>query len=228
LAHNHWERPICFTTTIGNDNLIGLQPYLYKEGFTYRLIPFEKDTTKRDQLGKANTMVMYNNVMNKFKFGNFKNARYLDHESTSMFYPVMTSTFIDLAQNLMQEGHNDLALKVLHKYDQEMPDITPYIDVAGRKLFLAQLAFQLNDVVMGKKLVKSIDDYVIDQLDYNYYLLSSGASNVNMRDVQISMQLLNGISDFSKESKQTAITNQVDAQLKDYMKKFAPVLGGGQ
>lgn len=228
LAHNHWKRPICFTTTIGNDNLIGLQPYLYKEGFTYHLIPFQKDTTKRDQLGKTNTMVMYNNIMNKFKFGNFKNARYLDHESTSMFYPVMASTFIDLIQNLMQEGHNDLALKALHKYDQEMPDITPYIDVAGRKLFLAQLAFQLNDVVLGKRLTNSIDDYVTDQLDYNYHLLGDNSSSVNMRDVQISLQLLNGIADFTKENKQTDINKKVSAQLNDYMKKFAPILGSGQ
>ncbi|WP_183559732.1 DUF2723 domain-containing protein [Mucilaginibacter sp. SP1R1] len=225
LAHNNWKRPICFTTTIGNDNLIGMQPYLYKEGFTYRLIPFEKDTTRHDQLSKTNTMVMYDNIMNKFKFGNFKNARYLDHESTSMFYPVITSTFIDLTQNLMQEGHNDLALKVLHKYDQEMPDITPYIDVAGRKLFLAQLAFQLNDVVLGKKIVNGIDDYVTDQLDYNYRLLADNANNLNMRDVQISLQLLNGIADFTKESKQADVYNKVEAQLKDYMKKFAPVLG---
>jgi hypothetical protein len=228
LAHNHWKRPICFTTTIGNENLIGLQPYLYKEGFAYHLIPFEKDTTIHDQLGKTNTMVMYNNIMNKFKYGNFKNARYLDHESTSMFYPVMTSTFIDLAQSLIQEGHNDLALKVLHKYDQEMPDIMPYIDVAGRKLFLAQLAFQLHDVVLGTRLVTSIDNYVIDQLDYNYHLLTENANNINVRDVQISMQLLNGIVDFTKEGKQTAISNKVQAQLNDYMKKFAPVLGNQQ
>jgi hypothetical protein len=77
LAHNNWKRPICFTTTIGNENLIGLQPYLYKEGFTYHLIPFQKDTAIHDQLSKTNTMVMYDNVMNKFKFGNFKTPNIL-------------------------------------------------------------------------------------------------------------------------------------------------------
>ena len=44
LAHNHWKRPICFTVTVGPDNLIGLEPYLYKEGFTYHLIPYKVDT----------------------------------------------------------------------------------------------------------------------------------------------------------------------------------------
>jgi phage shock protein PspC (stress-responsive transcriptional regulator) len=228
LAHNNWKRPICFTTTIGNENLIGLQPYLYKEGFTYHLIPFQKDTTVHDQLSKTNTMVMYNNVMNKFKFGNFKTAKYLDHESTSMFYPVMTTTFTDLIQNLMKEGHNDLALKVLHKYDQEMPDINPYIDIAGRKIFLIQMAFQLNDVVLGTKMANHLDEYVADQLDYNYHLLTSNDNTLSTRDVQIGLQILNGMTDFVKENNQPALFKKFDGQLKDYVKKFAPLLGNQQ
>jgi hypothetical protein len=228
LAHNNWKRPICFTTTIGNENLIGLQPYLYKEGFTYHLIPFQKDTTVHDQLSKTNTIVMYNNVMNKFKFGNFKTAKYLDHESTSMFYPVMTTTFTDLIQNLMKEGHNDLALKVLHKYDQEMPDINPYIDIAGRKIFLIQMAFQLNDVVLGTKMANHLDEYVTDQLDYNYHLLTSNDNTLSTRDVQIGLQILNGMTDFVKENNQPALFKKFDGQLKDYVKKFAPLLGNQQ
>jgi hypothetical protein len=108
LAHNNWKRPICFTTTIGSSNLIGLQPYLYKEGFTYRLIPFKTDTANQDQLSKTNSLVMYDNMMNKFKYGNFKTAKYLDHESTNMFYPVLLTTFLDLARSLRREGHPDL------------------------------------------------------------------------------------------------------------------------
>ena len=72
LAHNNWKRPICFTITVGQENMMGLQPYLYKEGFTYHLIPFKPDTANRDQLGKTNSLVMYDNMMNKFKWGNFK------------------------------------------------------------------------------------------------------------------------------------------------------------
>ncbi len=107
LAHNNWKRPICFTVTVGPENLIGLQPYLYKEGFTYRLIPYKVDTTVRDQMEKVNTDSMYNAVMNKFKWGHFKTAKYLDHESTTMFYPVMLTTFLDLTQDLVQHGKLD-------------------------------------------------------------------------------------------------------------------------
>ncbi|MBK0378320.1 glycosyltransferase family 117 protein [Mucilaginibacter segetis] len=227
LAHNHWKRPICFTTTIGNSNLIGLQPYLYKEGFTYHLIPFKPDSTlsAEDQLSKTNTMVMYNNIMNKFKFGNFKHARYLDHESTNMFYPVLLTTFLDLARSLEREGHPDLALKVLHKCDDELPELNPYIDVAGRKMFMAQIAYRLNDATLGNKIVNRIDKYITDQLDYNAYLLQNNSSDMNMRDVQIGLQILNGITEFTKQGHQQALSDKLAAQLKTYEYKFSSILG---
>jgi hypothetical protein len=225
LAHNNWKRPVCFTTTIGGSNMMGLQPYLCKEGFTYRLIPFKPDTTNHDQLSKTNSLVMYNNVMNKFRFGNFKTARYLDPESTHMFYPVLVTTFLDLARSLESEGRKDMVLKVLHKYDQVLPDLYPYIDIAGRKMFLAQLAYHSGDAALGNKIVNGIDKHLTDLLDFNYYQLQNNGSNLDLRDVQISLQVLNGMTQYTKEANQSALSNKFAAQLKDYETKFQSVLG---
>jgi len=224
LAHNNWVRPICFTTTIGQENLIGLQSYLYKEGFTYHLIPFKPDTTTKDQLGKTNSLVMYNNMMNKFKYGNFKTAKYLDHESTTMFYPVMLSTFLDLAHGLIKDGHQDLARKVLHKYDEEMPDINPGLDVAERKVLLAQTAYDLQEIGLGNKFVASVDDYVTDQLEYNYYLMKNSSGDFSSRDVQYGLSFINGMVDMTAENHQAALNSKLKAQLKDYESKFSPIL----
>ncbi|MGZ3833362.1 MAG: glycosyltransferase family 117 protein [Mucilaginibacter sp.] len=43
LTHNNWKRPICFTTTMSGKDFNGLEPYLYKEGFVYQLLPFKND-----------------------------------------------------------------------------------------------------------------------------------------------------------------------------------------
>ena len=227
LAHNNWKRPICFTVTVGPENLIGLQPYLYKEGFAYHLIPYKIDTTVRDQMEKTNTLVMYNNVMTKFKWGNFKTAKYLDHESTTMFYPVMMTTFLDLVQSLMNEGHNDLALNVLNKYDEEMPDINPFIDVTARKFYLAEAAYKLHNTVLGNKITTGIDNYLVDQLDYNYYLLQKNDSNLDIRLVNMGLQLIGGLADITKDNHQQ-ISNLLQAQYKDYQSKFANILGRQQ
>ena len=228
LAHNNWKRPICFTVTVGGENLMGLQSYLYREGFVFHLIPFTPDTANKDQMGKTNTMVMYNNVMTKFKWGNFKTAKYLDHESTNMFYPVLLETFLDLTNDLIAQKRPDLALKVLQKYDQVLPDINPVIDVSVRKLYLTQSAYKLNDVVLGNKLAEDIDDYLTDQLDYNYYLLQNNSDDLDPRTVNIGVQLIGALSDFTKDAHQTQLYNKLAAQYKDYQTKFANVVSRQQ
>jgi len=228
LAHNNWVRPICFTTTIGQENLIGLQQYLYKEGFTYHLMPLKPDTTVRDQLGKINSLAMYDNVMNKFKFGNFKHARYLDHESTTMFYPVMVTTFLDLINGLMKDGHTDLALKALHRYDEVLPDINPGLDVADRKIFFAQTAYSLHDIVLGDKFVNSVDNYLKDQLDYNYYLMQDNSETFSKRDVQYGVSFINGLAGITAENHRADLTKKLQNQLKDYETKFAAQLQSQQ
>ena len=220
LAHNNWVRPICFTTTIGQENLIGLQQYLYKEGYTYRLLPLKPDTANKDQLAKINSLVMYDNVMNKFRFGNFKHARYLDHESTTMFYPVMVSTFSDLIAGLIKDGHKDLALNVFNKFDAELSGIIPDLEVADRKIVLAQTAYSIGDIKHGDLLVNDIDDYLTDQLDYNASQLKDNSGNLNDRDVQYQLQFLNGIASITAENHRIDLNKKLQAQLKDYSTKF--------
>jgi hypothetical protein len=92
-------------------------------------------------------------------------------------------------------------------------------------MFMAQLAYQLNDNTLGNKFINNIDEFLIDQLDYNYHLLQDNPDRVNQRDVQISLQVLNGMTEYTKTAHQTALSNKLEAQLKAYETKFAPLLG---
>jgi len=227
LAHNNWKRPIYFAVTVGNDNMIGLQKYLYKEGFAYRLMPFKPDTVLKgnEQLDKTNTMAMYKNVMEKYKWGNMKNARYLDHESSTMFYPLILSTFSNLAQSLLNEGHPDMASKALHRYLDVMPDIYPDIESAIRKNFIAQTFYQLNEPKVANDIMKSVDAYLKDQLDYNATLLQKSPGDIDMRTVQYGISVLNDMATITKRYQQTALANDFDKQLRDYEGKFSGLLG---
>ncbi len=224
LSHNNWVRPICFTTTIGTENLIGLQQYLYREGFTYRLLPLKADTANKDQLDKINSLVMYDNMMNKFRYGNFKHARYLDHESTTMFYPVMVTTFYDLIDGLMKDGHPDLAKKALEKYDAVLPDLYTVLDVVDRKIYLAIIAYHLNNIVLGDKFVKGIDGYLTDQLNYDEHLLQDNSSELSYRDVQYSVSFINALQGITADNHRTDLSKQLADQLKEYENKLGPAL----
>ncbi|MFI5139177.1 MAG: DUF2723 domain-containing protein [Sphingobacteriales bacterium] len=226
LAHNNWKRPVCFTAFMPTEGMIGLQPYLYKEGFVYHLIPFKPDTSADKGDVKTNSLVMYDNVVNKFKFGNFKNAKNLDNVSTTMFYPDMLATFHELAEGLIKDGHRDLALKAIHKFDEQMPDINPDIDTAAQKFFMAQTAYKLDDLKLANKYVKSIDNFIAGQLDYNYAMLQkNNMEAMDQRTVQFGVQLLSGLADTTKNYHQQDLSLQLQAQLKDYESKFAALAG---
>ncbi len=220
LVHNQWKRPIYFTNGAPNESVIGLRPYLYNEGFAYRLLPLKRDTLNQQPATQTNTLVMYHNIMDKFKWGNMKHARFLDQQSTSLFYPFITNTFLNLSRNLAIENHPDLAVKALHKYDQVMPDIYPDVDVAVRKFYIADTACNLKQYQLANKILSSVDRYVKDQLDYNYHCLQTNADAVNQYDVQMSLTLLNEMTALTDRHKQLAVSMQVQKHLAEYKSRF--------
>jgi tetratricopeptide (TPR) repeat protein len=101
LSTNKWKRPMYFAATVGNDYHLGLDPYLELTGLAYRIT----DTRSPDGHPRVNTEVMYDNMMNKFKFGNVnKPGIYLD-ENTMRMCHTHRSMFVRLAEALCQEGN---------------------------------------------------------------------------------------------------------------------------
>jgi hypothetical protein len=199
--------------------MMGLDKYLYNEGFAYRLLPLKPDTT----VGPAdavNTGLMYNNMINKFKWGNMKTARYLDHESMTMFYPLVTRLYSSLADNLEKEGHTAEAKNVLKKYDEVMPATITSMEIAVRKYWLSESAYRLDEIAIANRLTEQTDNYVVSLLDYSYSLMQTGDSGVDSRDVQYAMSMLSSMANATKTHKQTALNTKLEAQLQGYYKKF--------
>jgi len=203
--------------------MMGLDKYLYNEGFAYRLLPMKPDTTVQ-ALEATHTDIMYHNMMDKFKWGNMKNAKYLDHESIVMFYPIIQAKFSMLVEHLMKEGKMDQARKVLQRYDDVQPDLYPYSQLAGRKCFMAGYAYKLGAMQLGNKWLGEVDDYVTNLLDYYYALSQNGSSDINSQEVQMGMYVLNNMMALTKESHQDALYKKYEAQFKDYSTKLSGVV----
>jgi hypothetical protein len=218
LAHNNWKRPVYFATTVPDENLIGLGKYLYSEGFANRLLPLKPDTANHADL--TNTPLMYQNMMTKFKWGNMKNASYLDHESNTMFYPLISRLYSTLADNLLKEGHPDLAKNALKKYDEVMPDNIPNTEIAIRKYYLVETAYRLGETAIANKLANVVDAYITNLLDYNYTLLQKNEVSIESRDIQYAMSMLNGLVEHTRNFKQPELNAKFDKQFKGYEQKL--------
>ncbi|MCB9164489.1 MAG: DUF2723 domain-containing protein [Flavobacteriales bacterium] len=123
LANNDWERPVYFAVTTGPDSYINLQDHFQLEGLTYRLVPVKTPNRNPNMNGRVATDIMYDNVMNKFKWGNMDTdgAIYLDENILRMTTNLRLQ-LSSLAEALITEGRDEEARKVLDLSLEMMPE----------------------------------------------------------------------------------------------------------
>ena len=109
LANCNWERPIYMAITVGSENHLNLGNNFMQEGLAYRITPF--NTT---ELGaRIDSEKMYDNLMNKFKFGGIDNPDiYIDENILRMCY-THRRMFGQVITQLLREGKKDKVRKAL-------------------------------------------------------------------------------------------------------------------
>ncbi|MDR0863936.1 MAG: DUF2723 domain-containing protein [Candidatus Symbiothrix sp.] len=114
-----WSRPMYFAITVGSDQYLRMEPYFRQDGAAYRVMPFQAARYQR-----IDTDVLYDNVMNKYKWGNLEQpGLYLDENSMRMTR-TFRIIFGQLAQKLADENDSvraekalDYCLKVIPSYN---------------------------------------------------------------------------------------------------------------
>ena len=128
FATNNWERPIYWAITVGRNKYMNLQEYFQVEGFGYRLVPLRGVTSPdRMSFGTVATDIMYDNLMNNFKYGNMNHPEvYIDENNMRMMTNIRNS-FNRLANGLVEEGKMDSAIAVIDRAFELIPySIVPF------------------------------------------------------------------------------------------------------
>jgi len=166
IATNNWERPIYFATTVGNSHYLNLEDYFQLEGLTYKIVPIKAKTKTFGSEGSVNTDVLYDNIMNKFKWGGLdKNPDklYLD-ENNRRFVMNFKSSFKSLAEQLVAENKFEKAEKVLDKCVSIFTnDISPY---NYYDLLFAELYFKIKKDEKAVEIIKIAANNFQDELEY--------------------------------------------------------------
>ncbi len=173
MARNDWKRPIYMSMTLGVSNMAGLQDYLVLEGLAYRITPFNKQNGMGTGL---DTERMYDNLMNRFKYGNVNQPGiYLD-ETVRRMCTTHRHIFSILAKELLKEGKKDKALKVLKKCKEMLPpETTPYEEEA---MELATLWLAAGDKAEAIQLAKGVAKRAEQKLRWISTLSENRISNM--------------------------------------------------
>ena len=184
LATNNWERPIYWAITVGREKYLNLENYFQVEGFAYRLVPLKgKSQPDRLSFGTVASDIMYNNLMNKFKWGNMNDPKvYIDENNMRMMTNISNS-FNRLAATLIEEGKKDSAIRVIDRCFELIPT-----RVAPPGYFTIDLAnnyFKAGATEKGKKTLEEAYSFFNDDLDYYFSL---GSKNMQSKYVSEEIQ----------------------------------------
>jgi hypothetical protein len=204
LANNNWDRPVYFGATGGSDAYLNLQPYLQQEGYAYRLVPVKN---KPDEMSfapaRVKTDIMYDNVMNKFDFGNMdRHDVYIDDYIAKQMGTSTRMDMASLASALIAEGKKDSALAVLDKSMKMIPTYNVPVD-DGITFTLVLEYYQAGGIEKANILAKELFTAYEEKLKYYHTFRGEDLAEFG-RDIQISQEvmrrLISAASNFKQES----------------------------
>ena len=182
LANANWERPIYMAITVGTDNQLNMREHFIQEGLTYRFTPFDTEA-----LGATiDSEKMYDNLMNKFKFGGIdKPGIYIDENAMRMCY-THRRTFAQLITQLMKEGKKAKALAALEYAEKMIPAFNVPYDVQNGALEMAEAYYQLGN---NTKADQIIDELANKSVEYLTWYLSLDDNHLLMSQREFIMHL---------------------------------------
>lgn len=212
LAHNDWKRPIHFAVTTGPDSYLNLQNHFRLEGLTYRLVPVLSQQTSASSYGSVGTDVMFNNVMNKFKWGNMETEGpiYLQENDLRMTTNLRLQ-IATLASALADEGRKDDGKKVLDLCLEKMPERNvPYDRIM---LPVIEAYYDVDDKATAARLTERLFQIMDENITY-YMSLDPAMADKISQELEITHAVMGRLTQVIERNDPA---NPLTAKLKQRM-----------
>lgn len=212
IAANNWERPIYFAVSVDNKSYMGLQKYFQLEGLAYRLVPIEVKEKNRNSpfFGRVNTDIMYDNLVNKFKFGNMQDEGVYLSTDVARMASNFRSNFIHLAESLLEENKPEKAIAVLDKCQESMPDGNNHYGLFTYRMPLVY--YQAKAPEKANAIAETIINNLADEIEYYDGLTGNEKKRFKSASDQYK-QIINLIVEFARQNGETEFAKQMQSRL---------------
>jgi hypothetical protein len=217
LSTNNWNRPVYFSTTVPSTQYKGLEKYFIQEGLAYRIAPVKTDKPEQGEFGMIDPDKMYDNMMNKFKWGNAADPSvYLDENNKRMFSNYRR-IFGTLGNALLQKGDTVRALEAIHRGLEIVPAKKMPHDFFS--VMLAEVLIKAGKTDEGEKLLNDIINYSKEYLEYCISLQPGERFGLDY-PMGINMQCLLDIYNMAVKLKLNSIVLTIEPQINNYYGKL--------
>lgn len=217
LSTNKWERPVYFSTTVPSSQYKGLEKFFVQEGLAYRVAPIRTGEPEQGEFGVIDHIVMYDNLMNRFRWGNAADPGvYLDENNKRMFSN-FRRIFANLGKALLERGDTTRAVEVARRGleivpAEKLPD--DYFAIG-----LAEVLIRAGNREEGMKIIGDIINYSKEYLEY-----ASGVSPGKRYGLDypigINMQGLLDIYHFANDIGDEELSAIAEKEINNYYGRF--------
>jgi len=213
LTTNKWNRPVYYSTTVPSTQYKGLEKYFVQEGLGYRVVPVNTGTNEDDEFGMPDPLVMYDNMMNKFTWGNAEDPSvYLDENNRRMFSN-FRRLFGVLANDLLISGDTTKALEAAKRGLDLVPAEKMPLDYF--LIGIAKAYLNAGKDEEGKKIINDILAYSKTYLDYALGMDPDSRFGMEYA-IGLNMQAMLDIYNISVEMKLKDITDTLEPEISTY------------
>lgn len=217
ISTNKWQRPIYYSTTVPSSQYKGLEKYFIQEGLAYRLTPVKTDKPEQGEFGMIDPVIMYDNMMNKFKWGNAEAPSvYLDENNKRMFSN-FRRIFGILGKELLLKGDTVKAIEVAHRGLEIVP--TKKMPYDFFTIGIAEVLINAGKSDEGEKLLNDIIKYSKEYLDYAVSLKPEDRFGLEYPS-GINMQSLLDIYNLAMKLKLNTILLTLEPDINNYYGKL--------
>ncbi len=236
-AERGWKRPICFTTTSGSDGFLNMEPYFERRGLVYQLIPVRTEATRND-VSRVNEDVLYDNLMNKFRYSNMSGKKHFFLDDKAEIVPTtLQQLFVSLAgtyvnkiqemkfrdSSLSEAGaqakvaeYKQRANDLLDKCEKVLPEDV-LLTKGNIKFSIAMIYYEIGQKEKAEKHLKGVFEIAKQECAYfvKFNGRSQGTDYMKQVNTQDALDFMKRADEYAKTWGMTKTHAEMDKQLKE-------------
>ncbi len=211
IASNLWERPIYWAVTCREEKLMGLEDYLQLEGLALRLVPFKSRSESGFGMvgnGRVNSEITFNNIMTKWRWGNFDKHDTYVSTSYGPSLQTMRIVFIRTARNLLAKGEKEKAIALVNKYFEVFPSFNFPHDYFTT--YLLDVLVKAGAADKATPIMREIAKETAQQLVFYDSQSDRDLKATYQQDYQFALRAAGDLKRLAAETKDTTLAGEID------------------
>ncbi len=223
VAANNWERPIYVDHSLLYTDQVHFLDYLQYEGLAYRLVPI-KSGKRGSFYGRIDADILYDNVMNKFTWGNVNDPDvYIDEYNEKEVRIIQARyMFARLSEELLKQGKKDSCIAVIDRMFEIYPDEKMPLEFDSFPA--VEQYFKAGAIEKGNKYVRILAKNFLENVEYYTEVPEKFAKAVN-GDMNRDLSALRNLVVLTQRNKQEELSKELDGQLNDLIRKLSKKSG---